>query len=282
MRVSNLLLCLSRQSGRQFVVRDSTIYTQQVVSMLEKYLRYAVLIAAIQQVIFPIFVNPFTPNARPVQSSIPSQLEPAGYAFVIWGAIYFLALAYGIWQLTPAGRADPVTLKIAPLAIVLYLGSSVWLSAAKYGPLPATSPILAVMALCAVLSLLMALEPPARTGLAWWAVVLPFALYAGWTTCATFVNFAEVMPAAGFNRFGLSVAGFALLSLTVVGVISAFLVWRTNANLPFAATIVWALVAIAVAGMERGADRSVVYAAFAGAAGIALLAAFIRLVPRSD
>ena len=298
--------------------------------MLEILLRCSVLIAAVQQAIFPYFVNPFAAGARPVQALVPSQLEPAGYAFSIWGPIYLLAMIYGTWQLTPAGRADGATLRIAPFAIVLYLGSSVWLCAAKYGPVTATAPILAVMAACAILSLLIAVDHSKRSGLGqgyriwhfsrpprgygagvlrapadwrpqprkgegdlaagqtrfpwglrWWAVVLPFALYAGWTLCATFVNFAEVMPPAGFNRFGLTAAGYALLSLGVSAALAVFLVWRTDGNLPFAATIIWALVAIGVAGLQRGADHLVVVASFAGAGAIAVLAAYLRLLPRS-
>lgn len=248
--------------------------------MPDMALRVLVLIAAIQQLLFPLFINPFAAGNNPVRSSMPSQIEPAGYAFSIWGPIYLLALAYGIWQLT-LGRNYGETLRIAPLALVLYCGSSAWLYAAKYGPLFATIPILAVMAICATCCLLIALQNGPRTGLSWWVLMLPFALYAGWTVCATFVNAAEVAPAYGFDRFGLSVAGYALLSICVVGVVALALVWRTHGNPPFAATIVWALVAIAVAGVRRGADQAVVSAALLAAVATAALVIVLRLSSRT-
>jgi hypothetical protein len=239
-------------------------------------LRILVLVAAVQQLIVPIFVNPFTGGGNPLRFGTPSQIEPAGYAFSIWGPIYLLALAYGAWQLT-AGRSDDAARRIAPLAIVVYAGSSAWLYVAQHGPLFATMPILAVMAICATASLFIALQDRGRAGLSWWAMVPPFGLYAGWTICATFVNIAEVAPAYGFNRFGLSVPGYALLSLLVLGVLALVLVWRTRGSVPFAATIVWALIAVAIAGVSRGADPWVIGAALAANAAIAALLAALHL-----
>lgn len=247
--------------------------------MFELALRILVLIAAIQQLLFPFFVNPFAGGENPVRFGTPSQIEPAGYAFSIWGPIYLLALGYGVWQLT-AVRYRGATLKIAPFALVLYFGSSAWLYAAKHGPLIATMPILGVMAISATLSLLISLQYIPRTGWSWWAVVLPFALYAGWTVCAAFVNVAEVAPACGFNRFGLSVPGYALLSLTILGLVAMILLRLTQGNLPFAATIIWALVAIAVAGVGRGADRSVVLTSVICAVLIAVVSLTTRIFSR--
>lgn len=250
--------------------------------MVDTAVRLLVLLAAIQQIVFPIFVNPFEAGAQPVRASIPSQLEPAGYAFSIWGPIYLLALGYGIWQFTTAGRLDPATARIAPLAIALYLGSSIWLWCAKFGPLWATPPILATMAACAVGALLISLEDRHRSGAAWWLVVLPFALYAGWTLCATFVNFAEVAPAYGFGRFGLSTSNYALFSIITVSALASLVLWLSQANLPFAGTIIWALVAIAVAGTQRNAEPTVVFASGGAAIAVVVLTILIRSTAQTE
>lgn len=242
-------------------------------------LRYLVLLAALQQLVFPFFVNPFSSGENPLRANVPSQLEPAGYAFAIWGPIYLLAVAYGVWQLTSDSDGTTAS-KVAPFALVLYLGSSVWLYLAKYGPLVATIPVLAVMAICATICLLFVLRHENNAGAVPWAAVLPFALYAGWTLCATFVNFAEVAPAYGFNRFGLSVAGFALLSIAAASALAASLVWYTQANIAFAATIAWAFAAIAVAGIQRQADGSVVAASLLACGFILALVVYIRLAAK--
>ena len=237
--------------------------------MTDLLLRAAVLAAAILQIVFPIFVNPFRDGQNSLRISDPSQIEPAGYAFSIWGPIYLAALAYAVWQLAGAGRKMPLTLRIAPLAIVLYLGSSVWLAAAKFGPLWATMPILALMALSACTILIVATSAAERSAGWWWFVVVPFGLYAGWTTAATFVNVATVAPGYGFDRFGLSIPGYAQ-AIVAATAVTALMLWLTRGNAIYAATIAWALVAIIVAGRARGAAPEVLWTA-GGALGVVVL-----------
>jgi hypothetical protein len=244
--------------------------------MIDHLLRWLVLLAALTQITVPVFINPFRGGENPVRAADPSQIEPAGYAFAIWGPIYVLALAYATWQVTPAGRADPVTARIAPLALILYVGSSLWLVAAQHGPLWATMPILAVMAACATVSLIVAANAEGGTGWRLWAAVVPFALYAGWTACATFVNIAEVAPQYGFDRFGLSVPHYAVLSIAAATTLAVLVLWLTRGQPVLAATVVWAFVAVIVAAREQGADPSVVVAAAAGIAVVVAVAAALR------
>jgi hypothetical protein len=244
--------------------------------MTDTFLRFLVLATAVVQIIFPYFVNPFRNGAQPVRGTEPSQIEPAEYAFAIWGPIYLLAVVYAVWQLTPTGRAAPVTARIAPLAIALYAGSSVWLAAAQYGPLWATMPVLASMALCAVLALKLGTDTTRPSWLQVLCLILPFGLYAGWTVCATFVNIAEVAPRYGFNRFELSIAGYAVLSIAVVTAAVAAVLWLTQGNLVFAATAVWALVAIIVAASTRPVDNAVPIAAGAALVAVIAFTAYVR------
>lgn len=248
--------------------------------MLDIPLRIFVLLTAAVQITFPFFVNPFRDGAQPVNAGVPSQIVPAGYAFSIWGAIYLAALVYAVWQLTAPGRRDPVTLRIGPLAIVINAGSSLWLAAAQYGPLWATMPILAVMALCAVTALVLATHGGDLSLQRSLCLVLPFGLYAGWTVCATFVNVAEVAPAYGFARFGLSVPAYAVLSIGVLTTVAAVISWLTRANLAFAATVAWALVAIIVAARQKGFEPSVVMAAGAALVAVVALTVLSRMLRR--
>jgi len=245
--------------------------------MTEFIPRLVVLLLAIIQIVTPSFVNPFRDGQAAFRAAAPSQIEPAGYAFSIWGPIYLLALAYAIWQLAPAGRADPITARIAPLAIALYLGSSLWLAAAKYGPFWATMPILAVMAVCASIALVSAVAAPAPSTWRIWLVIVPFGLYAGWTICATFVNIAEVAPGYGFNRFGLSIPAYGVASIAAATVLAAAILWLSNGELSFAATIVWALVAIIVAARERQTSNEIVLSAGVGIILVVALTVVLKL-----
>ncbi|MBX9747302.1 MAG: hypothetical protein K2X34_10395, partial [Hyphomonadaceae bacterium] len=108
-------------------------------------------------------------------------------------------------------------------------------------------------------------------------LTLPFGLYAGWTTCATFVNIAEVAPQLGFERFGLSVPLFGAASIAVATAAAAFVLLRTRGALVYALTVAWALIAILVASQTRGYDQIIVYAASAALALVLLIASSLKL-----
>jgi hypothetical protein len=94
-------------------------------------MRVLVLVVAVIQIVAPVLINPFGGGPSRAEGGPPSLIEPAGYAFAILGAIYLGALAYAIWQMTPSGRAEPLTAQVAGLAVTLYIGSTLWLAAAN-------------------------------------------------------------------------------------------------------------------------------------------------------
>ena len=245
-------------------------------------LRLAVFAAAAAQLVVPYIVNPFRDGQDAVRAGAPSQVEPAAYAFAIWGPIYLLALAYAIWQLLPAGRRDPMTARIAPFALPLYLGSSVWLLAAdEQLPLWLTMPILAAMACCAIAALWLSLRSETPTLSRVLFLTLPFGLYAGWTTCATFVNVAEVAPQYGFDRFGLDTPIYAAVSIAAATLAAGFVLIRARGAITYALPVAWALTAIIIAAQTRAYDQIVLYAAAAALTAVIAIAALSKLRARS-
>jgi uncharacterized membrane protein len=112
-------------------------------------------------------------------------------------------------------------------------------------------PLLAIMAACAI-SVTVLASPGARFGsAAWWLMLAPFALYAGWTTCALFVNIAEVAPRYGFDRFGLSPEAYGAASLAAAAALASLVMWLSRGQAVYPATIAWALVGILVAAQTR-------------------------------
>jgi len=243
-------------------------------------LRLLVLILALAQLVAPAFINPFADGQDAVRAGVPSQIEPAGYAFAIWGPIYILALVYAAWQLTPGGHADRVTAEVAPLAAIVYLGSPLWLAVVEYGPLWASMPILALMAVCACAALILARNRPGPSLSRTLAVVIPFGLYAGWTCCAAFVNVAEVAPQYGFERFGLSISAYAVASIATATTVACVVLWLARGVLVYTATVLWALGAIWMAGRARGAEESVLLAVGAAMGALILFTLFARAVRR--
>lgn len=220
-------------------------------------MRHGVLALAVAQIVVPLFVNPFRDGHSRVLAGEPSLIQPAGYAFSIWGLIYLASLAYAVWQLMASGRADPMTRRAAPLAAATFGGSALWLVAAEYGPLWSTMPILAAIAACAVVVLVMAVRAPGGSAARRWLMIAPFGLYAGWALCAAFVNIAEVAPQLGFDRLGLSIPTFGIATIAVTSAIALGVLLLSRGNPVFALTVAWALVAIVVAAVQRDAPRAI-------------------------
>lgn len=78
-------------------------------------------------------------------------IQPAGYAFAIWGLIYLWLIAhaiFGLWQRhdNPAWQRSRLPLTGAVLLGAVWLGA-VWLAIAQNYPITATVTILAMAAL---------------------------------------------------------------------------------------------------------------------------------------
>ena len=209
----------------------------------------------------PFLTPPFTGYA-PEQLPIPQidpPIQPAGYAFSIWGVIYAWLLAssvYGLVRRSDDGAWDKTRW---PLIVSLVIGAT-WLTVAGISPVWATILIWAML-LTALLALLRA--PRADR---WW-LQAPLALYTGWLTAASFVSLGSV--AAGYGIWTGSV-GWAYLGL--IGAL--VLAWSILRNLPhvpeYAVAVIWALVGVVVANGTGQLGVSVV--ALGGAFALAAVA----------
>lgn len=226
----------------------------------------AVLVAAttLAFVTSPLLVPGFT-GFEPGQFPVPqvdAPVQPAGYAFSIWGLIYgWLLVSAGFGLFARARAVDWMPMR-APLAISVGIGAA-WLPVAKVSPLAATVLIwlMLITALAALLKV-----PALDRGVA----RAPVALYAGWLTAASCVSIGLLL--AGYGLMGQTAAAIVALLLAL-----AISVWvlRYLGNYPaFGFAVVWALIAVTVAGWDK-ADV-VTWLAATGAAlvaGVTLAAA---------
>ena len=200
----------------------------------------------------------FDPDLFPNPQRNPP-VQPAGYAFGIWGLIYLWLIAMavaGLW----ARREDPGW--DAPRgALIVSLGvGSVWIAVAN------TSAIWATVLIWVMLGgALWALAgAPRGDGLARWLGAAPVAVYAGWLTAASCVSVGLML--AGFGLTGPVLA--ALLALVLAVGIAVPVQLRPGTSALYGATVIWALVGVVVGNL----DRSVVVLV-AALAGIAVMAA---------
>ncbi|MDQ3039418.1 MAG: hypothetical protein M3Q51_07415, partial [Pseudomonadota bacterium] len=69
----------------------------------------------------------FGPDNGTISDQYPTLLVAAGYAFAIWGLIFLLDIAYGIWQLTGSRKTDPTVTRIAPWAAAGFALTTLWM-----------------------------------------------------------------------------------------------------------------------------------------------------------
>ncbi|WP_238381146.1 hypothetical protein [Alkalilacustris brevis] len=222
-----------------------------------------VLVATLAFVASPYFsagFSGFDPEAFPIPQISPP-IQPAGYAFAIWGLIY-------LWLILHAGfgllrRADDPAWDAGrwPLFVSLGVGSG-WIAVANTDPVWATM-LIWVMLLGALAALFLTpARPPARDR---WLAQAPLAIYAGWLSAASWVSVGLLL--AGYGLTGERAAALVVLPLAVGFTLVI------QARLPrapeYGLTVIWALAAIAQANL--GTDLLLAALASLGALAIAAL-----------
>jgi hypothetical protein len=222
-----------------------------------------VLLATLAFAASPFLVPGFggyEPSQFPVPLSDPS-VQPAGYAFSIWGPIYLWLLAsagFGLWRRRGDAGWDAARW---PLAVSVGIGA-IWL------PVALASPIWATVLIWGMLggALLALLRAPSSDR---WLLTGPIGLYAGWLTAASAVSIGLV--AAGWGLPPLGPDGWAVAALSL-GLAVALAMLRATGSATYAAAMIWALIAVT---MRNGVDPVGLFA-MAAAALVAAVWAFWR------
>ena len=211
--------------------------------------------------ISPAFTAPFA-GFRPDQLPIPQidpPVQPAGYAFAIWGVIYLwllISATYGLW----ARSSDPAWNRArVGLIISLALGTP-WLWVANNSAIGATLLIFGML-LAAIIALMTAPKSDR-----WWFQA-PVALYAGWLTAAAFVSLGST--AAGYGILTNSI-GWAWICISGALLTGLAVLWTKPQAPEYAGTLIWALVGIIVAN-----GLSLNSVSLLAAAGIAIVLAML-------
>lgn len=205
----------------------------------------------------PFVTPPFTgfdPALFPVRIDRPA-IQPAGYAFSIWGLIYLWLAAHALFGLVRR-RDDPAWDRTRwPLIVALAVGS-VWLAIAG------TSPVWATLTIWVMQATALTAFLRADSGRDRWLLLAPLAILSGWLSAAAAVS------------TGVLVAGYGLLSnemsatmmLALVLAVSVSTQRRQPAMPVYGATVIWALIGVVVV---NAADLPVI-SALAGLTALAV------------
>ncbi len=204
---------------------------------MNKVFAYLALVLSVAFAAAPLLSGDFT-GFRAEQLPIPQinpPVQPAGYAFAIWGIIYLWLIASAIYGVLYK-RDDPQWTQVRmPLCISLAAGIP-WLVIAQVSAIWATITIFIMLG-----GALLALHRTPSTN-RWW-LRGPIGSYAGWLTAASFVSLATT--AAGY---GVLTDGYHWAFAGIIGaLIVTIMTYRYTAAPSYLATVVWALIGIIVA-----------------------------------
>ena len=213
--------------------------------------------------IAPFLTNPFSgfeADQLPI-SQIDPPVQPAGYAFAIWGLIYFwliISAVFGVWK---RRDAEDWSRARAPLMISLAIGVP-WLTIANASAIWATITII-LMAFGAIAALILS---PTRDR---WLFQAPIAIYAGWLTAASYVSIGSTMAGYGVITDAL---GWAFIGITMALVTALIVFLRRPQALEYLLTVIWALTGIIVAN----SSADILVGGFAAVGILILLAVIYR------
>lgn len=177
-------------------------------------------------------------------------VQPAGFAFAIWGVIYLWLVVHGGFGLLMRAEDAAWDRPRWPLIGAMALGAG-WLFVAVANPAAATLMIFAMLAL-ALWALARAPQgDPLRDV---WLARVPLGLFAGWLTAASFVSAGLV--AGGYGLIGSERTAALLAIVLAIGFAAAVLV-RLRPGGAYALAAGWGLFGIAVANPGRNTDITV-------------------------
>ena len=202
-------------------------------------------------------------------------ITPAGWAFAIWGPLFFGSACYAIWQARPDCRSSALLERIGWWSAGALGAQGVWALYTQSMGLGAASVVIILFSLFCLLAIMRAIValPRRMTTGERWLVGLLFTALAAWLTVASIVNVSSALVFYGFDTGDAEPVVAALVVLTA-GIIAGAAIVRSRGAPWFAMVFEWALLAIYLDGGQRApliAYASIAAAVIVGAAALVTL-----------
>ena len=202
---------------------------------MPKLLAILTLVASLAFAVSPVWVpdfGGFDPGQFPYPQ-LNAPVQPAGYAFSIWGIIFawlVISAAFGLWARTHDQKWQ--TMRLA-LLVSLAIGAA-WLPVATFSPIWAT-----ILIWLMLVPAIIALFRSPLTDKAW--ASWPVGLYAGWLSAASFAGVGLLLSGYGWT----SQSAAAWICVSLASILGFCVQWRLARAPTYGVAVIWALVAIA-------------------------------------
>ncbi|MCW0378421.1 hypothetical protein NB697_001267 [Xanthomonas sacchari] len=223
----------------------------------------------------------FGPTNGAISDRYPTLIVAAGYAFAIWGVIFLLDLAFGLWQSSARRRRISALAQVRMPAALGFALTAAWMPVfSQQHFLLALAVIWTALAAMLLAALRLSRDPTPESGQTPWAW-LPLSLHAGWLSLAAFLNTAQVIVAYRW----LSTERMLPWSLVLFALAAALLLGMNRAmrgNLAYAAAALWALAAVYLkqAASTLAGAQTAAWVALSLAVVLALQTLWLRLRTR--
>lgn len=204
-------------------------------------------------------------NVADISHKYDTLFAPAGYAFVIWGVLFLLAIGFVIYQWVLIKRKDPDEyIDGTGLWFALSnIANAAWLYCWLTERIGVSVIMILFLLLCLVmltLRLRLELEDVSVCNIffVWW----PVSFYLGWIMVASIACIAAWLTSIGWDRLGISESTWTVLMIIIACILYLRLIQKRNMR-EAAAVGIWAFIAIAV--RQWNIHNGIVYTAlFAG------------------
>jgi len=211
-------------------------------------LRVSVLLAAVFQVVGAAYlsIGTFETNERALQVFI----QPAGWAFSIWGLIYTLSFVYAVYQIIP--RYDNQLMRATRVpALIGFLSSIAWLYFAGMsdGLVWLTAPVLFLMAFTFTRVVTAADLPDSRQSLFSKHILYPYAAWTGiacWLNVQTLLTDQSIVTSSTVNLVTNS------LLFGCIALFTLYYYRKTNYSLWYGGVLIWAGIGIVSTNLSGG------------------------------
>lgn len=182
----------------------------------------------------------------------PSLIDPIGFAFAIWGPIFFFLFLFLLYQSSSLfiNSDEAFNMEFINQVSVFFILSTIMASSwylfysLRYIALSTLSMILYLTFIIAAY-LRLNINRIERSKKEFVSIVVPWSMYAGWVTAATIVSITTFFEAINFNnpQFLLPDKGWAVLVLIITLAIYA-VVLLTRDDYIYASVGIWVLIGI--------------------------------------